>query len=250
MDWPFFVTGALVVFFTGVSKSGFAGGFSALGVPALSLFVLPQTAAAIMLPILCLIDVANIWHYRRDWDRRLLTWLIPAAITGIVIGALTFRHVDPDALKLGIAGFAFWFAIAAWPRSQAAVIPGKPGGPLSALFFGSLAGFTSFIAHAGGPPVKGYLLSQRLEKTRFVATNSVFFFIVNQIKLLPYFMLGQFSTANLSMTLSLLPFVPLGVLAGFWMHRRVPQQVFSKVVCVLLLLAGVKLFYDSWHVLV
>ena len=243
-DLDFYVVCALAVLITGISKSGFAGGLGVLAVPAMSLFVAPQTAAAIMLPILCAMDVANIWQYRRTWVRRYITLLLPGALAGLALGAATFRWLDADLLRIGVGLLSLWFVVDYLMRARpAAVVTG--GGTASAFGFGALSGLTSFVAHAGGPPVKAFLLSRNLDKSTFVGTNSVFFFLMNQIKLVPYFLLGQFSIENLSVSLMLAPFVPVGVLIGFRLHRLISQDRFTAVVYALLLVAGLKLLWDG-----
>lgn len=244
MDWLFFATGAFAVILTGISKSGFAGGLTVLSVPLLSLFVTPQVAAAIMLPILCVIDIGNVWHYRHNWVRRIVYLLIPGAVIGITIGTFTFSVVNQGYVKIAVGTIALWFAAISLFNINAKR-QAKPMGVGQGLFFGVLSGFTSFVAHAGGPPIKGFLLSQNLPKSPFVATNSVFFFVMNQMKLVPYFFLGQFSAENLTMSLYLLPFVPIGIFLGYQLHRVISQKYFTRLVSSLLVFAGVKLLYDG-----
>ena len=248
LDWAFILTGAAVVIITGISKSGFAGGLSVLAVPVLSLVVSPAVAAAIMLPILIIIDISNIVKYRLHWVKRIVLLLIPGALVGILIGSATFSMINIAWLKTGVGALAIWFsyttlATILWPEGTRA--SKKPAGSMAAVFFGTLAGFTSFVAHAGAPPIKGFLLSQRLDKTAFVATNAVFFFTMNTMKLPPYFMIGQFTPENLKLSLILLPFVPVGILIGYQLHRIVSQQMFVKLMCVLLAFAGVRLLWDG-----
>ena len=57
----FYAVGIPAVLIAGVSKSGFGGGLGVMAVPLMALAVSPQAAAAIMLPILCLMDLANVW---------------------------------------------------------------------------------------------------------------------------------------------------------------------------------------------
>ena len=112
-------------------------------------------------------------------------------------------------------------------------------------FFGALSGFTSFVAHAGGPPVQFYLLPQQMNKTLLVGTNVVFFFAVNQMKLVPYAMLGQFSTENLMVSLVLLPLAPLGVWLGLKLHGIVSQTLFYWICYSSMIVAGSKLVWDG-----
>ena len=80
-----------------------------------------------------------------------------------------------------------------------------------AIAAGAAGGFTSFIAHAGGPPISIYLLRRPLDRTDFVATTVLLFAAINYVKLLPYGWLGQLSAENLATSLVLAPLAPVGV---------------------------------------
>ncbi|HAQ85773.1 MAG TPA: hypothetical protein DCR78_04955, partial [Pseudomonas sp.] len=109
----------------------------------------------------------------------------------------------------------------------------------------SIAGFTSFVAHAGGPPIMMHLLPQQLDKLRYVATINLFFLMTNAIKLIPYAALGQFSRENLLLSLTLAPVVPFGVWAGLWLHKRIDHKLFYRIARLGMLLAGLQLIYKS-----
>jgi signal transduction histidine kinase len=68
-------------------------------------------------------------------------------------------------------------------------------------------GFTSQIAHAGGPPFQMWVMPQKPPHTVFAGTTAIFFAAVNLIKVPAYVALGQFTPANLIAALALLPFV-------------------------------------------
>ncbi len=238
----FFLLAVPVVVLTGISKGGFAGGLGTLAVPLLTLMVDPRLAAAIMLPILCVMDIFTFWRYRRDWDARSLKILIPGALVGILFGALTFHIMNADMIRLIVGLMSLYFVGNYWfvgrrygrvaPQSHHAV----KGGML-----GALSGFTSFIAHAGGPPLSQYLFPLRLDKTVMVATSVMFFITVNYVKLIPYAWLGQLSFDNLKMSFYLMPFAPIGVWLGIWMHNRVSNVLFYIICYGLLFLVGLKL---------
>ena len=122
---------------------------------------------------------------------------------------------------------------------------GRKPGKLIGVICGTISGFTSFVAHAGGAPVKFYLLPQKLSKKLFVGTHVFYFFAVNQIKLWPYFWLGQFSTENLTTSLVLAPVVPVGVVIGWWLVKVVPIEQFYRIIYIMLFIAGGKLIWDG-----
>ncbi|MCC7276334.1 MAG: sulfite exporter TauE/SafE family protein, partial [Alphaproteobacteria bacterium] len=127
---------------------------------------------------------------------------------------------------------------------------GRAPGPRSGAFWAAVSGYTSFVAHAGGPPLSVYLLPQRLDKTAFVATTVVFFAVVNYAKLVPYWALGQLATGNLATSAALLPLAPAGMALGFWLHRRIDQVLFFRICHGLLLATGAKLLWDGLRTLV
>ena len=244
IDPEFLAVALVAVVLTGISKSGLGGGIGQLSVPVMTFYISPVAAAAIMLPILCTMDLINLWNYRRDWHRANVAVMVPGALVGIGIGTLTFRHVDDNTVRL-ILGVIMLVFSASYFVQRKPTDSASPGGRALGLFCGTLAGFTSFVAHAGGGPVKFYMLPQRLAPRTFVATHVVLFFIVNQLKIWPYLWLGQFSTANLGTSLMLLPAVPVGVWLGWKLIKVIDPEVFYRVCYVLLFVAGIKLVYDG-----
>jgi len=244
VDPWFFAAAIPAVLITGISKSGFSGGVGILAVPLIALFVSPVQAAAVMLPILVVMDVINIWAYRGAWDKRNLVILLPGAILGIGIGWATFHLVDDNAVRLLPGAISIAFGLSYFAGGRAAEKP-RTLPPWIGTVCGTISGFTSFVAHAGGTPVKVFLLPQRLDKTLFVGTNVIYFFAVNQLKLIPYGALGQFSTDNLMLSAVLLPLAPLGVWLGLKLHHRVSEQLFYRICYGLVLISGSKLMWDG-----
>lgn len=241
----FYLVAFFAVLVTGISKSGFSGGVGALSVPMIAIMISPVAAAAIMLPILCLMDLITIWAYRGKWSRRNLVILLPSAVVGIVIGTLTFDMVDENAVRLILGAIAFLFGLNYFVGLSAASREPRQGNPIVGSICGTIAGVTSFVAHAGGPPVQFFLLPQRLDKSVFVGTNVVFFFLVNQAKLIPYAWLGQFTAVNLTTALILAPIAPLGVWLGLRLHRLVSQELFYRISYGMMIVASIKLLWDG-----
>jgi uncharacterized protein len=117
---------------------------------------------------------------------------------------------------------------------------------VAGAFWGAVSGFTSTLAHAGGPPYAIYMLGQKVDKTLFVGTSAVFFLIVNYVKLVPYYFVGQLNLGNLTAALLFAPLAPLGVWLGVWLHRRMSQRVFLNSSYTMLLATGLKLIYDAF----
>ena len=247
-DPLFYLAAIPAVLIVGISKGGFGGGLGLVAVPLMALVIAPTQAAAIMLPILCVMDMIALWGFRGHFDKRNLQILLPAAALGIGIGALTFQYLSDHHLKLmiGLVTLAF---CGHWVKQQFSSTEPAPksadigrGG-----FWGMMAGFTSFSVHAGGPPVSFYLLPQKLDKTLFVGTTVVFFATVNLIKLLPYGLLGLLPVGNLTTSLMLVHLAIIGVKLGLYLHSRINETWFYRLCYGFLFLTGLKL---SWEGLV
>ena len=246
MDLPtsFYIASIIAILITGISKSGFGGGLGVMAVPIMSLFVAPQFAAAVMMPILLAMDVLIVWRYRWSWSRPIVWSLLPSALVGLGLGALVFQHMQADVVRFLIGVLALFF-VAQFLMQRRKATSSKATPTAIVWFLGALSGFASFVAHAGGPPVKGYLLSQNLDKTVFVGTNTVFFFSLNSIKTLAYGSAGMLNPQSLTVSLLIAPCLFLGVFIGTRLHHVVDQAVFVKIVYGFLTLAGAKLLWDS-----
>jgi uncharacterized membrane protein YfcA len=243
-DWTFYALSIPAVLLIGLSKSGFGAGFGALGVPIMAMSVTVPQAAAILMPLLLLMDVLGVAAFRRDFDRALLKFLIPFGLLGTVIGTLLFRTLSAHTVA-GIVGvFTLLFL------AQRLVFPPKPDDPLPSRAVGAaltaVSGFTSFIAHAGGPPINAYVIPLRLKPVVFTATMAYFFFVVNLSKWIPYAWLGLIDLRTLATSVVLMPLAPLGVWVGIRIARRISAMWFYRFLYLGMLLTGLKLVYDGF----
>lgn len=238
----FYVVAVPALVFAGISKGGLGGGVGGVSVPLMAMIISPTQAAAVMLPILCVMDLPAIHAYFGRWDRRLMRIMLPAGLVGIVLGTFSFRYLDDNWIRLLLGAIALGFLAGTLVRrNPAPVQPSKARG----WFWSGLAGYTSFVAHAGGPPLSVYLLPQRLDKTVFVATSVAFFATANYAKLIPYFWLGLFDTRNIATSAALFPVGIAGVYLGVWVHKYINALWFYRIFYALLFLSGSKLLYDG-----
>ncbi len=243
---PWFYASAVpAVLIMGISKGGFGGGLGILAVPLLSLVIGPVQAAAILLPILCVMDLIGVWAYRGHADPASLRIMLPGAVAGITLGSLTFGLLDETFVRLLLGVIAVTFSLDYWLRRRHVAAEAQPQDVLRGGFWGAVSGFTSFIAHAGGAPLQVYLLPRQLDKTLYQGTTVIFFIVVNYVKLIPYSLLGQLGDTNLELALVLLPLAALGMGLGIWLHKRVPAERFYQLCYAFLLLTGLRLLYES-----
>jgi hypothetical protein len=242
-DPVFYLAAIPAILIMGISKGGFGSGVGLLATPLVALAVPMSQAAAIMLPILCVMDLVGLYAYRAQWRRVDLKLLLAGGLAGVVLGALSFRAFDDAVLRIGIGAFAIGFVIYRWTAHPDA--PPAPRSVSKGLFWSALSGFSSTLVHAGGPPLNVYLLPQRLDKAVFVATTVIFFAVINYVKLVPYAWLGLLDSRNLATSAMLVPLAPVGILLGVWLMKRIPQELFYRLCYAMLLVVGAKLLYDG-----
>ena len=237
---------AFAAFFAGVSKGGFGSGAAFASSSMLALFLPPGLALGVMLPLLMLIDVAALRPYWRKWSWVDSKLLILGAIPGVALGAMLFQLANADVFRFLIGVICLIFVAWQFAQSRGKIKPFARRLPdWAGAAAGLIAGFTSFVSHAGGPPAAIYLLSQRLDKTTYQATTVLAFWIINIIKFIPYAMFGLFTMETATVNLILAPFALLGAWVGVKAHRLLPEQVFFRITYVLLTLTGTKLIWDA-----
>jgi uncharacterized membrane protein YfcA len=244
-DPLFYAAAVPAVILVGLAKGGFSG-LGLLSLPLMALAVSPVQAAAIMLPILMIQDVVTVWAYRRTWDGRNLARLLPGAALGIVLGWVLAAKVSDHAVELVIGVVSITFAVRRLVLERGGRLPpaSRPG-RLAGWFWGGVSGFTSMVAHAGGPPFQVYVMPQRLPREVFVGTGAMFFAVVNWIKVPPYLALGQVTGQNMTTSFVLFPLAIAATWAGVWLVRRVPTKGFYTAVYCLLVLVGGRLVWEG-----
>ncbi|AEG94497.1 sulfite exporter TauE/SafE family protein [Ramlibacter tataouinensis] len=242
---PFFYAVAVpAVLLLGISKSGFGAGFGSLAVPLMALAVTVPQAAAILMPVLLVMDLLGLHAWRRHFDWKLIRFLLPFGLLGTVVGTLLFKLLDAR-LVAGIVGMFTLLFLA-----QRLLFPPRPDSPPPPRWLGALltttSGFTSFVAHAGGPPINAYVIPMKLPPPVFTATMAVFFFVVNLSKWGPYAWLGLLDLRNMATSAALLPLAPVGVLVGVRIARRIAPVLFYRFIYAGMLLTGGKLVWDGF----
>ena len=243
-EMDFYLVAIPAVIVLGLSKGGFTG-LSSLAMPMLALVTSPVRAAAIVLPVLIVQDWVSVWAFRRDFSPRNLLILIPASMLGIAAGWLLAARVSEDAVRLAVGAISIVFVFYMLLRDRMGLAAVERPGVPSGVLWGALAGFTSFISHAGAPPFQVYVMPQNLKPRVFAGTATMFFAAVNLIKLPPYFLLGQFSRDNLTVSLGLVPLAVVSTFAGVWLVRRVDANRFYAIILVITFVIGIKLTWDA-----
>ena len=241
----FWVAALLAAFLVGASKGGLPL-VGVLAVPLLSLVMSPVMAAGLLLPIYIVSDVYGLWLYRQSYSMLNIKILLPASIVGILIGWAAARHTDDHMVKLVVAVIGLAYCIDALLKARRDIAP-KPADIPRGAFWGTIAGFTSFVSHSGGPPYQMYVLPQKLDKMTYAGTTIILFAIINLLKVPPYWLLGQINVNSLETCLLLAPMSLFGAWAGFRATKVLPEKLFFRVVEVALFAVSLMLLWDVWY---
>jgi uncharacterized membrane protein YfcA len=245
LDPVFFAFAIPAVIMLGLAKGGFTG-VGALALPLMALAVSPVIAAAILLPVLIVQDVVGVWAFRRSWDGRVLGAMLPGAVVGIALGYVFAAQVDADWVLGAVGLLSIVFAVyRLWVERGHAIAAASDSPLWVGTLFGVATGFTSQIAHAGGPPYQMWVMPRRLPRDSFVGTTAIFFAATNWLKVPAYLALGQFTRANMIATAALMPVAILSTFAGVRLVRRVSAERFYTAIYVVMIAVGAKLLWDA-----
>ena len=96
-------------------------------------------------------------------------------------------------------------AITVWRRYRTPETPSDRAAKVARAGYGSLGGFTTMVANAGGPVMSMYFLAAKFPVKAFLGTAAWFFAIVNVAKLPFSIGLGLITPGTLILDLLLVP---------------------------------------------
>ena len=244
-SWQLAAVAVPAVIFAGISKGGFGSGAAFASASVLALVLPPGTALGLMLPLLLLIDVTALPPYWNKWDWPVSRVLLLGGVPGALLGAWFYTLADPDVIRFLIGLISLAFVGWQLARALGALSITRQFGIRVGLFAGLVAGFTSFVSHAGGPAAAVYMLGRGMPKTAYQATTVLVFWVINVLKAGFYAGLGLFTWDTLAMNLVLAPFAVAGTWLGVRAHHLVSERLFFAITYVALTMTGTKLIWDA-----
>jgi uncharacterized protein len=234
----FYIVASIAIILVGLAKGGFSG-MGAASMPLLALVMDPIKAAAMLLPVLMLQDVVGVWSFRKTYDRTVLITMLPGAMLGLFCGWLLAAFVDADLVKamVGLISLLFglqrFAAMAGYQLRTSRPMPNWVGS-----LWGVISGFTSHVAHAGGPPFQVWTLGRGISPAVYAGTGAIYFAILNAMKVPAYWSLGQFTRETMTLAAVFAPVAILSTMAGVWLVRRISYERFQLLVSLLMVLVG------------
>jgi uncharacterized protein len=242
--WEFWVVAVVAAALTGMGKGGLPI-VGMLTVPLMSLVISPVVAAGLMLPVYVLSDMFGLYAYRKEFDRRVLLIACVSMTLGVGLGWATARVTPEWAVTVLVGVISVAFALNQLLRKPVVAEARAPDWG-KGLFWCTIAGFTSFVSHTGGPPYQVFTLPLGMRKAVFAGTSTIAFAYINAVKLVPYFFLGQINLQSLEVAAWLMPVAAVSVFVGVWVVKVLPEKLFFRIITWSLLVIGVELIRKGW----
>ena len=236
---------AILAFFTlliGIDKAGLRG-TNIVTIPAFAAYFSGKVSVSIVLVLFLVGDFCAIVIYRNKISWKHLVRLLPPALAGIIVGMLVGNALS-DSLFRFVMGVLVLICLVLMILKELGKIGIRiPDHWVLHGLFGSMGGFSSMVGNAAGPIMSFYLLSMNLSKDIFIGTGTLFFLVINMIKLpVHVFVWHSVFMDSLIIDLILCPFVFVGVFVGLKIVKRIPERPFRFLIIGSTFLATVKLF--------
>lgn len=237
--WEFWIVAVIGAILTGIGKGGIPI-VGALTVPVMSLVMPPVEAAGLMLPVYVVSDWFGLYAYRKEFDKRVLAIAVAGLTLGVGIGWAIARYIPEEWVTVLVGTIAVAFSLNQLLRKPLIVDP-KRAEVAPGIFWCSIAGFTSFVSHTGGPPYQVWTLPLGMKKAVFAGTSTIAFAYINMVKLVPFYLLGEITLDSLKTAVVLMPIAAAAVFGGVWAVHRLPEKLFFSIVTWSLLVIGADL---------
>ena len=232
----------LASFVIGLGKAGLKG-IDMLNVTLMAFVFGSKSSTGIVLPLLCLADIAAVSYYNRhaQWNHfwKITPWMVVGILIGIFVGKdmneILFRKVMAIIILLTIV-----IIVVMEYRKSIKV----PTNPLFVISTGLAAGFTTMLGNLAGVFSNLYFLAMRLEKNDFIGTAAWIFLCMNLFKL-PFqvFLWKNISIQSLQIDVVLVPTLILGFLVGLKIVNKVKENSYRQLIIILTLIGSVMMLF-------
>jgi uncharacterized membrane protein YfcA len=232
---------AFLGFMIGLAKGGY-GGLGVLLTPILSLVLPVASAVGVLLPMLMVGDVFALRMYWKEWDTELVKRMLPLGIVGALVGTFLLSWLPANILRIALGVFVLIVVVYKYASDRIKAMQYQPR-PWHASLAGLLAGVASGMFNAGGPPFNSYLLLKKVSACPFIATGTIYFAILNLIKVPGFLYTGVLDLPLLLSLWWVFLFIPVGIWVARATLTRVSPSAFERIIVVLLIFSSLWLFW-------
>ena len=252
MDYYHIFIVAIAVFGSAIIKNSVGIGAGVFLLLFLTMILPPKISLGLGAPAMLISDLVGVKNYWKEWDSRELSFLLPSAIIGVVLGMLFIQTVSDRTFKLFIGMVALLFSLYHLVKNKhpsdnstsGLCIRGVTSDKLS-LLFGFLGGIASTLIHAGGMVMSIYLINKHQDKRGFVATLVLFFAIINLLKWIAYTHAGILTLDSAILIWVLSPLIIFGGFVGNIINQKLQYSQFKTIVLILIFVSGLRLLVTA-----
>jgi len=221
-----------------MSKAGVKG-IDMLTVTLMAFVFGSKQSTGVVLPLLCLGDIAAVIYYHRHAQWHHVTKLAPWIIAGILAGVYYGKDMN-EALFRKVMAIIILTTIIIVLAMEYRRSKNVPKHPLFAAGTGLAAGFTTMIGNLAGAFSNLYFLAMRVQKNDFIGTAAWIFLFMNLFKL-PFQALfwHNITAQGLKIDAILIPTLALGFWCGIRLVNRIRDEQYRKLVIVLTLIGAI-----------
>jgi hypothetical protein len=229
-----------VIFVAAFVRSALGFGDAVLAMPLLAMAVGLKTATplvAFMGPTISVLILARSWRWV---EFKTAGRLIAATLLGIPVGIIGLARLPEAPLKIVLGALILLYGIFGLSRPGARI---KNERPWSSWLVGMTAGVLGGAYNTNGPPVVAYGVLRGWPPESFRATLQGYFLPTGLAILAGHGLAGMWTGAVLKAYVYALPAIFLGVFFGGLLNKKLPHEMFTKLVYALLAVMGAVMFF-------
>lgn len=225
----------------GLSKAGFSG-VSLMAIVIFAELDGARESVGLTLPLLIAADFMAWPAFRKSGSWQPVWRLVPPALAGMALGWFLLGRMDDAAARAAIGSCVLLMAVLQlWRRFRPGAAARWVASPAFHHGAGFIGGVATFLANAAGPIIQLYLAALNVPKMELIGIGARFFLLINLLKVPLNAQLALITPASLRENLALLPAVIIGLFAGRFLVKKIPQAAFEWMVTAFAALAGLRL---------
>ncbi|MBM7615684.1 sulfite exporter TauE/SafE family protein [Alkaliphilus hydrothermalis] len=233
--------GFIIIFISAMTQGITSFGFSLVSLPLLGIFLPLKIVVPVLVIYSLVLNTMILYHIKDHIDIKKIAILVTAGLIGTPFGAYLLKVTDETVLKIFVGVLLTFTAIINYYGIKIKVKNEK----LSFIPVGLVSGLLNGSVSLGGPPVVLFLTNQSVEKMKFRANLTSYFWILNIITVPTYFFGGLITKDVVTYTAYLFPGLIIGTLTGIKLGNKVDEELFRKLTLVLIMVMGILSIYSA-----
>ena len=229
----------LIVFFAFFTQSLAGFGSALIAMPFLIAILGPDVARPAFILVAQTAGLLFMIQYRRDWQFSDIKLALIGTLIGIPVGTWVANIMTEETFMLVLGIILIGYAGYALANFK---LPSLH--PAWASLFGFFSGLLHSAYNVGGPPLVMYHSThEHWLARRFKGNTQAIFFVMGFVVIYEHYRMGNITPAVIQNYAIMTPTMAVALLLGVWAEKFIKQDVFRKMVMLLLICIGIKLIF-------